>query len=111
MNKRLAVTAAFLGFVAWLIVPAPAAAQGLDPAAAQGLDHGGNGNQIRVNPFHFGLGALATWARDAGEPNRHGGGDPQRFGLLLQKLTLTANFSASGASLFDGHMGAESLRR
>ena len=67
-------------------------------------------NFIRLRPFHFGMGALATWARDAGEPSTHGaGGDPQQFGLLLQKLTPTATFAASGAELFDRHMSAEAL--
>src|SRR5262249_35824040 len=93
MIKRYAVTAAGLGLIACLALPAPVAAQVT-------IDRPGNGNQVKVDPFHFGLGALATWSRDAGEPATHGVGDPQRFGLLLQKLTLTANFSASGASLF-----------
>jgi hypothetical protein len=73
-------------------------------------DLGGGPNFIRLHPFHFGLGTVATWARDAGEPSTHGaGGDPQQFGLLLQKLTTTPTFAASGAELFDGHMNAEAL--
>jgi hypothetical protein len=84
----------------------------LVPAAAfsQARQAPVNGRRTHVQPFHFGLGALATWARDAGEPATMGaGGDPHQYGLLLQKLTATATFAASGATLFDGHMGAESL--
>ena len=103
MSQRFAFMAAGLGLAACLMLPAPAAAQAID---------GGGSQSIHVDPFHFGLGALATWARDAGEPSSHGGGgDPQQFGLLLQKLTATANFAASGAELFDGHMSAEHLDR
>jgi hypothetical protein len=104
MYKRFPFAAAGLAVLACLSLPAPAAAQAID---------GGGNSSIRVDPFHFGLGALATWARDAGEPSSShgGGGDPQRFGLLLQKLTATANFAASGAELFDGHLSAEHLDR
>jgi hypothetical protein len=48
-----------------------------------------------VEPFQFGLGAFATWARDAGEPGQKG--DQTNFGLYLQKHTKTLNFAASGA--------------
>lgn len=78
--------------------------------ASATMDGGGGPSSIRLKPFHFGMGALATWARDAGEPSTHGaGGDPQQYGLLLQKLTTTSTFAASGAELFDGHMNAEAL--
>lgn len=49
---------------------------------------------FNADPFHFGLGSLATWARDAGEPGQTG--DPKQFGLYLQKLTATTNFAAAG---------------
>jgi hypothetical protein len=106
MRKSSWIAAAALCLSAALALPAA--------AAGQAIDSPNNGStSIRVNPFHFGLGALATWARDAGEPSSHGGngGDPQRFGLLLQKLTATSNFAASGAELFDGHLSAEHLDR
>lgn len=50
-------------------------------------------------PFNFGLGALGTWERDAGEPGQPG--DPRQFGLYLQKHTATSNFAASGARITD----------
>ena len=107
MRKNPWIAAGALCLLAGLSLPAPAAAQALEPPP-----HGGP-SSIRVDPFHFGLGGLATWARDAGEPSSShgGGGDPQRFGLLLQKLTATANFAASGAELFDGQMPSEDLDR
>jgi hypothetical protein len=49
---------------------------------------------FNADPFHFGLGCLGTWERDAGEPGQTG--DPKQFGLYLQKLTATANFAAAG---------------
>ena len=49
---------------------------------------------IKVDPFHFGLGCLATWERDAGKPGQKD--DSQQFGLYLQKNTATANFAAAG---------------
>lgn len=45
-------------------------------------------NKIRVNPAHAGNGALATWARDAGEPGH--AGDPKQYGLYLQHSEPTA---------------------
>ena len=104
MTHRLFFTAAGLGLAAPLLLAVPAAAQAtLEGPSVRGI-------AIRVDPFHFGLGALATWARDAGEPASQGaGGDPQRLGLLLQKLTTTANFSASGASLSRSNSSAEQL--
>lgn len=50
--------------------------------------------EIRVDTFHFGAGALATWAPDAGEPGRRK--DSKQFGLYLQKNTPTTNFAAAG---------------
>lgn len=52
--------------------------------------------QPRADPFHFGLGALASWTRDAGNP---AASDSNQEGLYLQKATLTANFAAAGASI------------
>ena len=52
--------------------------------------------QVKADPFHFGLGATATWMRDAGNPAN---GDSDQEGLYLQKGTATANFAAAGASL------------
>ena len=56
--------------------------------------------------------SIALWASYA---LRYGRWTPpttlEQFGLLLQKLTATANFAASGAELFDGHLSAEHLDR
>lgn len=104
MHKSSRIAAVSLCLAGALALPAAASAQAIDGG------HGG-GRSVRLDPFHFGLGALATWARDAGEPSSHGGGDPQRYGLLLQKLTATTNFSAAGASLFRGQMDADDLDR
>ncbi len=52
---------------------------------------------FRVEPFHFGQGALSGWIRGAGEPNQKD--DPGQFGFYLQKHTATSNFSAAGAEL------------
>src|SRR5438093_9904462 len=49
---------------------------------------------FEVDPFHFGLGCLATWERDAGEPGQKG--DTKQFGLYLQKHTASADFAAAG---------------
>ena len=106
MKNTLWFVAAGFALGACLTFPAAASAQ-----ATLEAPNGGS-QSVKLKPFHFGLGALATWARDAGEPSSHGsGGDPQQFGLLLQKLTATANFAASGAELFDGHLSAEHLDR
>ena len=51
-------------------------------------------DDFKADPFQFGLGALATWARDAGEPDQRG--DHKQFGLYIQKHTVTANFAAAG---------------
>src|SRR5262245_22628688 len=104
--SKLWLTAAGLAAAACLSVPG----SGLAQERREGPG-GGMSDQTRLVPFHFGLGALATWTTDAGKPSSNGnsGGDPKHFGLLLQKLTATANFSASGASLFKGSMSAENL--
>jgi hypothetical protein len=62
------------------------------PQAASAQDRGFN-----VDPFHFGLGGLATWERDAGEPDQTGRSN--QHGLYLQKHTATANFAAAGAEI------------
>jgi hypothetical protein len=59
-----------------------------------------------LDPFHFGLGALATWARDAGKP---GSGDANQFGLYLQKNTTTASFAAAGAEINVSGLSASAL--
>jgi hypothetical protein len=57
----------------------------------------GDNSKFKVDPFHFGQGGLATWARDAGEPGQKG--DKEQFGLYLQKATATGNFAAAGARI------------
>ena len=52
--------------------------------------------QTKADPFHFGLGALASWTRDAGDP---AAGDTLQNGLYLQKNTATSNFAVAGASI------------
>ena len=52
--------------------------------------------QTKADPFHFGLGALASWTRDAGNP---AAGDTLQNGLYLQKNTLCSSFAAAGASI------------
>jgi hypothetical protein len=52
--------------------------------------------QTKADPFHFGLGALASWTRDAGNP---AAGDTLQNGLYLQKNTATSTFAAAGASI------------
>ena len=52
--------------------------------------------QTKADPFSFGLGTLASWTRDAGNP---AAGDTNQNGLYLQKNTATATFAAAGASL------------
>ena len=52
--------------------------------------------QTKADPFHFGLGALASWTRDAGTP---AAGDTMQNGLYLQKNTATSTFAAAGASI------------
>jgi hypothetical protein len=56
----------------------------------------GVANALVADPFHFGLGAAATWMRDAGEPKA---GDGVQYGLYLQKEVPTTTFAAAGASL------------
>lgn len=101
MNIRIAVVA--LSGAA-LLLPSMAVAQTRRAARGAGT------TQVGVQPFHFGLGALATWARDAGEPSTpFTFRERARFGLLLQKLTATASFAASGATLLEGTLPAENL--
>ena len=51
-----------------------------------------------LDPFQFGLGALATWARDAGKPSLDLW-DPDQYGLYLQKGTATTSYAAAGADI------------
>jgi hypothetical protein len=99
--KTVNLTAAAFAMAAGLVLP----------AAAQERAVSNHDPKVRLDPFHFGLGALATWTLDAGEPSSHGGGDPKQYGLLLQKLTTTSTFAASGATLFKGNFDAEDLDR
>jgi hypothetical protein len=105
-TRKVMVT---LGVASLALVPAASFAQARQARPERRAAPQGEPAQVRVQPFHFGLGALATWARDAGEPTSAPVGDREQFGLLLQKLTATSSFSASGAVLLDGAMSAESL--
>jgi hypothetical protein len=52
--------------------------------------------QTKARPFHFGLGALASWTRDAGNP---AAGDTNQYGLYLQKNSASITFAAAVASI------------
>lgn len=74
-----------------------------------------NDENLKVQPFNFGLGTLVTWTRDAGEPGSSEADsleieedatsmpdqqdDPQQYGLYLQKNTKTDNLAAAGAEI------------
>jgi len=74
-----------------------------------------NDENLKVQPFNFGLGTLVTWTRDAGEPENSETdsleteestastpdhqSDSQQYGLYLQKNTKTDNLAAAGAEI------------
>lgn len=64
------------------------------PGTVVGAD---DDKRFGVDPNHRGLGALATWLRDAGAPGQKG--DPKQFGLYLQKHTLTTNIASAQAEI------------
>ncbi len=64
---------------------------------ARADDDDDDNGKFRVVPNHRGLGALATWERDAGEPGQNK--DSKQFGLYLQKHTLTSNIASAQAEI------------
>jgi hypothetical protein len=76
---------AFIALIAQIFLPIPVSARDDDHYYRR---------KINVDPAHAGFGALATWARDAGEPGQKG--DPKQYGLHIQVGVLAPDGPYAG---------------
>lgn len=79
-------------------------------ASSHDWGHDGFKQDIDLEPWHFGLGAMSGWILGSGEPGNWG--DKGQWGFLLQKHTpdSATYFAAAGATITGGPTKASSLK-
>ena len=120
MKKKIMAASLTAPVLLWIFAVAAEAQNGETttnpPSQAEQPDLGAGKKTFTTTLSHFGLGTLATWQRDVGEPSNEASNnaataqedgatagnqldDPNQFGLLLQKQTQTSNIAVASVEI------------